>query len=316
MHLVTYYRQGETRTGALIGDFVVDLNRAYRLLLRHHESHDELAVADVRLPTNMIGLLAAGEPALAATRQIDAHFAGRLEEHADHFAAHGLAFPRQQVALRAPVLRPGKVICLGLNYRAHADEAGFPYPAYPVLFHKAATSLIGDGEAIQIPAGAERVDFEGELAVIIGRRGKNIPEARALTHVAGYACANDVSERAWQFRTPQWTTGKMIDTFCPLGPALVTSDEVPDPNRLQLTLRLNDVVMQAAGTEDMIFDVAFTISYISTICTLEPGDVILTGTPSGIGNTRDPQVFMQPGDTVSVTISRLGTLTNSVAGPG
>ncbi|RMF76800.1 MAG: FAA hydrolase family protein, partial [Chloroflexi bacterium] len=256
MKLVTYQRNGEARTGALVDSQVIDLNNA-----------------DSNIPTDMIALLNGGENMLDAARRA---------------AESGAGVDVDSVQLLAPVLRPGKVICLGLNYRAHADEAGFEHPKYPVLFHKAATSLIGHQQPILIPPGATHVDYEVELAIIIGTRCKRVSEANALECVAGYAGANDVSEREWQFRTPQWTTGKMLDTFCPLGPALVTSDEVGDPNNLDIKLTLNGEVMQQDNTSDMIFNVPFTVHYISQICTLEPGDVILTGTPSGIGGTRDP----------------------------
>ncbi len=312
MRLVTYIREGDTRTGALIGNHVVDLNRAYRALLQHHQNIDELVMADVRLPTDMIRLLQAGEPAIAATRQIDAFFGLRLENESDQLQQAGIAFPLTQVSLKAPVLRPGKVVCLGLNYRPHADETGFEYPEFPVLFHKTSTSIIGNGQAVLIPPGAEQVDFEAELALIIGKRGKRIAEENAYAHIAAYTCANDVSERGWQFRTLQWTTGKMLDAFCPLGPALVTRDEIPEPGNLNIQLTLNGRVMQSANTREMIFNIPQIVSYISQICTLEPGDVILTGTPSGVGHSRTPPVYLQAGDTVSVEIEQVGLLTNPV----
>jgi 2-keto-4-pentenoate hydratase/2-oxohepta-3-ene-1,7-dioic acid hydratase in catechol pathway len=185
-------------------------------------------------------------------------------------------------------------------------------PEYPVLFHKVAGSLIGHNQPIVVPRISSKIDYEGELAIIIGRRGKYIAEEDALSYVAGYTVGNDVSARDLQFRTSQWTTGKMLDTFSPLGPALVTRDEVADPNQLAIKTTLNGQVMQDGNTADMIFRVPFIVSYISEIATLEPGDVILTGTPPGIGNTRTPQVFMKPGDTITVEIEHVGKLTNPV----
>lgn len=185
-------------------------------------------------------------------------------------------------------------------------------PKYPILFHKVATSVIGPEQEIVLPRVSTQVDYECELAIVMGKRGKYIAEADALGYVAGYTCANDVSARDLQFRTNQWTTGKMLDTFCPIGPALVTGDEVPNPNNLAIKTILNGEVLQNANTNDMIFNVPFTISYISELVTLEPGDIILTGTPSGIGATRTPPLLLKPGDRVSIEIEKLGTLTNPV----
>ena len=208
--------------------------------------------------------------------------------------------------------RPGKIVCVGLNYRSHLAEIGEAAPEYPILFLKGPTSIIGHQEAIVLPRISRQVDYEGELAVVIGRRGKYILESEALSYVAGYTCANDVSAHDIEFRTSQWTSGKMLDTFCPLGPVLLTAVEVPHPNHLRLKTLLNGRVVQDECTADMIFSVPFLISYISSLATLEPGDVILTGTPAGIGCNQRPQVFLKAGDHVSVEIDGIGTLTNPV----
>jgi 2-keto-4-pentenoate hydratase/2-oxohepta-3-ene-1,7-dioic acid hydratase in catechol pathway len=201
---------------------------------------------------------------------------------------------------------------VGLNYRSHLAEIGESVPLYPILFHKAATSLIGHRQSIVLPRVSRQVDYEGELGVVIGRRAKYVPEHDALSYVAGYTCANDVSAHDLEFRTSQWTSGKMLDTFCPLGPVLLTRDQVPDPGALRLKTILNGRTVQEKCTSDMVFTVPFLISYISSLATLEPGDLILTGTPAGIGANRKPQVFLQPGDQVSVQIDGIGTLTNFV----
>jgi 2-keto-4-pentenoate hydratase/2-oxohepta-3-ene-1,7-dioic acid hydratase in catechol pathway len=209
-------------------------------------------------------------------------------------------------------LRPRKIICVGLNYRSHLRALGEEPSEVPTLFTKVPTCIIGHGEQIVLPRVSLQVDYEGELAVVMGRRGKYIEERHALDHVAGYTCANDVSAHDIEFRTSQWTSGKILDTFCPLGPVLVSPAQVPDPSRLQLRTVLNGIVVQEACTSDMHFSVPFLISYISSLCTLEPGDVILTGTPAGIGSLQQPQRFLRAGDEISVSIEGIGTLTNRV----
>jgi 2-keto-4-pentenoate hydratase/2-oxohepta-3-ene-1,7-dioic acid hydratase in catechol pathway len=248
---------------------------------------------------------------MAAARRAVQFFA---EQAAD--GGEGLSCPLAEVELLAPVLRPGKVVCVGLNYRSHLAEIAERVPEYPILFHKAATSLIGHRQAIVLPRVSRQVDYEGELAVVIGRRAKYVTEQDALAHVAGYTCANDVSANDLEFRTSQWTSGKMLDTFCPLGPVLLTADEVPDTGALRLRTVLNGRTVQDARTSDMVFSVPFLVSYVSSLATLEPGDLILTGTPAGIGCNRKPQVFLQAGDRVSVTIDGIGTLTNPVVEEG
>jgi 2-keto-4-pentenoate hydratase/2-oxohepta-3-ene-1,7-dioic acid hydratase in catechol pathway len=227
-----------------------------------------------------------------------------------------LHFPLTEVDLLAPILRPGKVVCVGLNYRSHLEEIAEPAPKYPILFHKAATSLTGHRQPIVLPPVSGQVDYEGELAVVIGRRGKYITEQDALGHVAGFTCANDVSAHDLEFRTSQWTSGKMLDTFCPLGPVLATVDEFSDPNKLPIKTTLNGQTVQESCTSDMVFPVSFLVSYISSLATLEPGDLILTGTPAGIGCNQKPQIFLRPGHEVSVTIGGIGTLTNPVIAEG
>ena len=310
MRFVTYQRDGQSRSGAQLDELIIDLNRAYYSAVKHIGNEDELAVAAMRVPTDMIDLLRGGDTSLKAAQQALDFVRSQLKEKDNTLEQQGIVYALESVSLLQPVLRPGKVICLGLNYRDHAKEAGMAIPEYPVLFHKVAGSLIGHNQPVVVPRSSSKIDFEGELTIIIGRRGKYIAEHEALSYIAGYTIGNDVSARDLQFRTSQWTTGKMLDTFGPLGPALVTCDEVPYPNALQIKTTLNGQVMQDGNTAEMIFRVPFIVSYISEIVTLEPGDVILTGTPAGIGNTRTPPVFMKPGDTVSVEIERLGVLTN------
>ena len=217
--------------------------------------------------------------------------------------------------LLAPV-EPRNILCVGLNYRRHAEEMGVRIPEHPVLFIKAVNALSHPGDPIVIPKVAPgQVDCEGELAVIIRKSGKNIERHRALDHVLGYTCANDVSakKKKKEGGGKQWCRGKSFDTFCPLGPCLVTTDEIPDPNTLKIKTTLNDRIMQDSTTADMIFDIPSLISFLSEGTTLLPGTVILTGTPQGVGFARNPPVFLKKGDHVAVAIERIGTLVNPVS---
>jgi 2-keto-4-pentenoate hydratase/2-oxohepta-3-ene-1,7-dioic acid hydratase in catechol pathway len=219
-----------------------------------------------------------------------------------------------ELRLLAPVTRPEKIICVGLNYRDHAAESGQPVPDQPVLFAKYPNSLIGLGASIKLPRAApESVDYEAELAVVIGRPASRVSTSNALDHVAGYTCANDVSARDLQSRGGQWVHGKAIDTFLPLGPWLVTTDEIGDPQRLRISCTVNGDVLQDSNTRQMVFGVAQLISFISQTISLAPGDIIITGTPPGVGFARKPPRFLRAGDDVTVSIERIGDLTNPVA---
>jgi acylpyruvate hydrolase len=221
------------------------------------------------------------------------------------------------VTLKAPVPRPGKIMCIGLNYRDHAVESNVAVPDYPTVFAKYASCVIGPGEAIVLPRVSTQVDYEGELGVVIGRATpRHVAQADALAYVGGYLPFNDVSARDFQHRTSQWTIGKTFDTFGPLGPALVTVDEVPDPQNLAITVSIGAEVLQSSNTRHMIFPVAELISYLSTVMTLEPGDVIATGTPDGVGAARKPPRFLRAGETVRVEIEGLGALENPIVAEG
>lgn len=214
-----------------------------------------------------------------------------------------------------PPLDPPNILAIGLNYGRHAEETNISRPAIPVLFIKATTTVIGPDEMILLPSiGPDQVDYEAELAVVIGRRAKNVRREDALGYVLGYTCANDVSARDWQIEKQkrQWARGKSFDTFCPLGPWLVTGDEIANPNILGIRAILNGEDMQNSNTSDMIFDVQGLISDLSRSFTLLPGTVILTGTPGGVGYTRQPPVFLREGDTITIEIEGIGSLSNSV----
>jgi 2,4-didehydro-3-deoxy-L-rhamnonate hydrolase len=211
-----------------------------------------------------------------------------------------------------PIERPSKIVCVGLNYRDHAEEQGTELPGAPLLFAKWPNALIGPGEPIVIPRASQKVDYEAELGVVIGSRVRNVSEENALDAVRGYLCLNDVSARDLQFADGQWTRGKSPDTFCPIGPRVVPREEVPDPQALRIRCVLNGEAMQDSTTANMIFTVAEIIAYASATMTLEPGDLIATGTPAGVGVFRDPQVLLQDGDEVTIEIEGLGALTNPV----
>jgi 2,4-diketo-3-deoxy-L-fuconate hydrolase len=218
-----------------------------------------------------------------------------------------------EARIHAPIARPQKLICIGLNYEDHAAETGADIPEKPIVFAKYPNTIIGPGEAIRIPPITEQADYEAELAVVIGRTARNVSQAEALDYVFGYTNANDISSRDLQFSEGgQWTRSKSIDTFCPLGPYIATTDEIGDPQNLFIRCILNGEVMQDGTTSKMIFPVAELVSFLSQGMTLVPGDVIITGTPPGVGAARDPQVWLKAGDEVSIEIEGLGTLTNPV----
>ena len=287
MKLITFEINNENRLGTLIhgdgGDFVIDLNQS-----------------DPSLPTNMIDFLKAGTTA----RQRAENVLGR-------------ATPAEQmelaaVKLKAPIPRPGKIIGIGLNYFDHAAESNQAVPQTPAVFSKYANTVIGPGEQILIPKVTNLVDYEAELAFVIGKQARHVKETVAFSYIAGYLPLNDVSARDYQNRTSQWTIGKTFDTFAPMGPAIVTTDEIPDPHNLNIRLLIGDEVLQDSNTSNLIFDVPYLVAYLSEVMTLEPGDVVTTGTPAGVGFARTPPRFLQSGDIVKVEIEGLGTLENPV----
>ncbi len=298
MKLVTFSTDGAPRIGALVGESILDLAAAARVLpgVPRPES----------LAGGMLSLLDAGAEGMAAAA---AAVAAATEDPA---ALAGALVPAGRVRILAPLPRPRKIVCIGLNYRDHCEENNFPLPKSPVIFSKYTTAVVGPGDDIVKPEETEQLDYEAEFAFVIGKGGRNIPEAEALDHVAGYTIVNDVSARDIQFADGQWVRGKTFDTFAPMGPALVTADEIPDPHNLDIRLTLNGAVMQNSNTRHLIFNVPYLISFLSRGFTWEPGDLVSTGTPGGVGVFRDPKVFLKPGDVVTITIESLGTLTNAV----
>lgn len=221
---------------------------------------------------------------------------------------------RADVEICAPIPRPGKIICIGLNYRDHAAESGMAIPSSPIIFSKFSTSATGRGQPIVIPAGSTETDYEAELAFVIGRRSRNAKPEDAMNYVFGYTNFNDVSARDFQFADGQWQRGKSCDTFAPMGEFVATADEIVDPQNLSIKLRLNGETMQDSSTNQMIFGVAELVEFLSRYITLEPGDVVATGTPPGVGFARKPPVYLKDGDVVEVEIQGLGVLSNPVKG--
>lgn len=284
MKLVSFHHDGATRIGCAVGDQVVDF-----------------AVAAPELPRSMIALLEAGPGALAAARRAERSTLARLR----------LA----EVRLAAPILRPPKFLAIGLNYADHIAEArpaGYQATEAPIFFNKQSTCVIGPGEPIHVPRVSDRLDYEGELAFVIGRRCRHVPRARAHEVVAGFTICNDVSVRDWQRRTPTMTMGKSFDSHGPLGPWLVTPDEVGDPHGLAIRTWVNDELRQDSNTRLLIHDCWAQIEHLTTAFTLEVGDVITTGTPAGVGGAMTPPKWLVAGDRVRIEIDRLGTLENPV----
>jgi 2-keto-4-pentenoate hydratase/2-oxohepta-3-ene-1,7-dioic acid hydratase in catechol pathway len=227
--------------------------------------------------------------------------------------AIGAPLPLADCRLLSPVAAPSKILAIGLNYADHARERGQKRPAAPITFVKTNNTIVGPGEPVAFrTADSNEVDYEAELAVVIGRRARRVTRDEALQTVLGFTCCNDVSARDAQFGDGQWIRGKSFDTFCPLGPWIVTADEIPDPQALRIACRVNGQTLQDSSTAEMIFGVAHLISYLSTYITLEPGDVIATGTPSGVGFARQPPIYLHDGDVVDVEIEKIGTLTNPI----
>lgn len=287
MKLVTFTHKAVTRIGVLKEyngiTFVIDLSQI-----------------DPSIPRNMIKFLVEGDEArIKADRALE-----KITENA--------TIPLVKVKLEPPILKPGKIICVGLNYRDHIVESGMDIPEFPTIFAKYSNVVIGPNDPIVIPKVTYQVDWEGELGFIIGKTAKHISMSDAMDYIAGYVVFNDVSGRDYQLRVSQWTIGKTFDTFGPMGPALVTTDEVQDPSNLNIRTLVDDEIVQESNTKQLIFNVPYLLSFLSSVMTLQPGDLVSTGTPAGVGFAFEPKRFMLPGQTIRVEIEKLGTLANPV----
>ena len=296
MRLLTFQSESGPRLGIKTSRGVIDVSAAHNAF--------KAALDGVAVPETIETLCSNGEIALQALRSLE-QFASQEQ------SAHWL-LAEESLQLGPCIQRPEKIICIGLNYRGHAHETGGTIPESPILFSKYVNALAGANEAIPLSSHAQKYDYEAELAVVIGRRACNVGIDDALNYVLGYCNANDLSARDLQFRTSQWMLGKILDKFLPLGPYLVTADEIRDPQNLRIRCWLNSEIRQDSNTSDMVFSVAYLVSYLSQYMTLEAGDVICTGTPEGVilGKHGAGRVWMKAGDEVTVEIEGLGRLTN------
>lgn len=316
MRFVSYIIGGETRLGIVHDGYCVDANLAYAALLRDEGKAHARAVADAVAPPDALAFIASGDEAVKAASAA-LSFVADIGPNSFIASHERVVIPLADVELRPPVPRPGKVICVGRNFKAHAEEAGLELAEYPIMFPKFSSTLVGAGQPIVAPSVSHELDWEGELAVVIGKPCHRTPKNAAMSAVFGYTLFNDVTVRDYQFRSTQYTAGKNFDTSGPLGPYLVLPDELPDPHDVDLTTTVNEVVKQEGNTKDFLFDIPTMIEIISEWITLEPGDVIAMGTPAGVGFKRKPPEFLKPGDVVRVTGSGpLGSLENPVVGDG
>lgn len=284
MRLATFEHHGHTHAGLVSNETIVSLKTA--------------GFADV------LSVIQGGAAAMAAIKSFTGHAPGSA------------TFPLSSVKLRAPLPRPPKILCMGLNYRDHAAEAKLDIPKYPVLFAKYSNTVIGAGENIVLPKVSTKPDYEGEFGFVIGKGGRHIEAANWREHIFGYMNCNDVSARDYQMSVSQWTMGKNFDTFAPMGPWIVTADEIEDPHNLDISLTLNGERMQSSNTRELIFKIPETVAFLSSVMTLEPGDIVLTGTPAGVGFGRKPPRWLMPGDEVVVRVEGLGELRNICVAEG
>ena len=314
MKLLTFVAGPGQRVGALVGETVVDLTVAYAAALAAEGDPRPEGVAAATLPPDMRDILQGGEWAMEAARHGVAFAEERLKGGRELAGPGGarLAYPLKEVWVRPPVANPQKIVCIGLNYQDHCQEQGIELPKVLMTFPKFADSIIGPDDPIIIPRGCEQLDWEVELVLVVGRRARYVPPEDAHKYIAGYTVGNDVSARDFQFADKQVMRGKACETFAPMGPYLVTADEVPDPHNLKLESRLNGKVMQSGNTKNLVHRIPPILAWVTKYLTLQPGDCVMTGTPAGVGVFRKPPVFMKPGDVIEMEVEKLGVLRNPV----
>ncbi|EKN67790.1 fumarylacetoacetate hydrolase family protein [Schinkia azotoformans] len=307
MKLITFTVAGSTRIGAVTNENVVDLNAAYEALQDSQGKIRAKQIAEAYVPNDMTGFLQGGKESMQYANEA-IHFALENKE----YKGRTLVFAKKDVKVGAPVPEPGKMICVGHNYREHILEMGRQIPEFPVVFAKFSNTVIGPEDDIPFFPISEQLDYEAEFAFVIGKRARNVSQEEALDYVAGYTIVNDVTYRDIQRRTIQWLQGKSVDGAAPMGPWLVTTDELTNPSGLEVVLTVNGEERQHTNTANLVFSVQYLVEFLSNLMTLEPGDVILTGTPGGVGVAMDPPSFLKDGDVVSISIDGVGVLENKV----
>ena len=311
MKLVMFEAHQQERLGALQGDIIIDLGRAHDLF--HTELREDARPPEI-FPRTMIDFLEPGEDIKEYVSALITHTRVLVAESPNE-ARRSVLWDMHDVRVLPPVARPPKIVCVGLNYRDHAEETQVPIPDRPILFSKPSTAIIGPDDSIIYPKISTQVDHEVELGVIIGKRGKDVPESEAFDHVAGYTVFNDISARDIQFADKQWFRGKSFDTFAPTGPCLVLKDQLGDPHHLKMELRVNGETRQNSTTANMVFGIPQLVAFISKVMTIQSGDIIATGTPAGVGFYAKPEKkLLKPGDLVEAEIEGLGILRNRVVG--
>jgi acylpyruvate hydrolase len=309
MRLVSFrsHLNREIRVGSVVNQQIIDLNLAYQLMLESRGKLRAKQIAEAFLPPNMVEFLQGGDESQEIAKEVTQFACDQLKN-----STPKVIFSLDEVRLEAPVINPGKIICVGHNYREHILEMGREIPEYPVIFAKYANTVIGPQDDIPFFPISQQLDYEAEFAFVIGKRARNVKQENALDYVAGYTIVNDVTYRDIQRRTIQWLQGKTVEGSAPMGPWLVTREEIPDPSGLEVVLTVNGEVRQHANTKSLVFTVQHLVEFLSNLLTLEPGDVILTGTAGGVGVAMNPPTFLKDGDVVRIEIEKIGVLENRV----
>jgi acylpyruvate hydrolase len=305
MKLITFTHNGKSRIGAIENEKIIDLHASFEVKLATEGKLRAAQLAEAYIPEDMTSFLQGGKESLDLAQE-SISFA--LENKSDI----QLVFNKDEVKIEAPVTAPGKMICVGHNYREHILEMNRELPDFPVVFAKFANTVIGPQDNIPFYPISDQLDYEAEFAFVIGKRARNVTQSNALAYVAGYTIVNDITYRDLQRRTLQWLQGKTVEGSAPMGPWLVTSDEINNPSGLEIVLTVNGKERQRSNTANLVFSVQYFVEFLSNIMTLEPGDIILTGTPGGVGVAHDPQIFLKDGDYVRIEVEKVGVLEKKV----